>query len=328
VGRALLEKGIYYVCMELDDFGSSQAVARWNALYAELTERRGFSKKAVLEGYSRSGLGVYNWAAKNSEKVACIYVEAPVLNIQSWPGGKGKGLGWPEGWKELQRLYGFKSEAEALAYDKKPVDMAPILAKANVPIIHVCGDSDTVVPYEENTGLFKDRYEKAGGRNMTIILKGGTDHWTGGLKDPTPVVQFILRAIQETELTAPAISVSPQTIWEWSSNRVGDQWKTVDIDLTPFCTDACVYQVDFNATAGSPLEIQSLQYIFDGTVMSEFVQKAVPDTTRYYLTVTGLGESLGLRAVVRVSSAKQDSQGTATIRKRPLSGPNPENTPQ
>jgi alpha-L-fucosidase len=115
---------------------------------------------------------------------------------------------------------------------------------------------------------------------------------------------------------APESTNVAQKVWEWSAETVGKEWKTVDIDLTPFCKDSCVYQIDFNATGGSPLEIQSLQYIFDGTVLPEFIQKAAPDATRYYLTVTGLGKSLGLRAVVRVSGGKKDSRGTLTIRKR------------
>ncbi len=195
VARLLLEKGFYYVCMDVDDFGSPQTLERWDALYAELTGKRGLSKKVVLQGYSRSGLGVYNWAAANPEKVACIYLDAPVLNIQSWPGGKLKGPGWPDGWASLQKLYGFKSESDAIAYTNNPVDKAETLAKANVPIIHVCGEKDLTVPYDENTGLFKERYEKAGGHNMTIIIKGGTGHWTHGLKDPTPIVDFILKAV-------------------------------------------------------------------------------------------------------------------------------------
>jgi len=195
VARLLLEKGFHYVCMDVDDFGSPQALERWNALYAELTVKRALSKKVVLQGYSRSGLGVYNWAVANPEKVACIYVDAPVLNIQSWPGGKGKAPGWPQGWTALQKAYGFASEFEAIAYTNNPVDKAYLLAKANIPIIHVCGEKDLTVPYDENTGLFKERYEKVGGHNMTIIIKGGMGHWTHGLKDPTPVVDFILKAV-------------------------------------------------------------------------------------------------------------------------------------
>lgn len=320
VARALLEKGVYYASMDADDFGSSQAIARWNALYTELTQKRGFSKKAVLEGYSRSGLGVYNWAAENPEKVACIYVDAPVLNIQSWPGGKGKSSGWPDGWKELQRIYGFKSEAEALAYNKNPVDKADIFAKANIPIIHVCGDKDGAVPYDENTGLFKQRYEKAGGRNMTIIIKGGMGHWTHGLKDPTPVVEFILRAIQQPSSVSSGASDAVQKVWQWSSGNAGGEWKTVDIDLTPFCKDACPYKVDFRAATGSkPLEIQSLDLVFEGTVIPGFVQRAPQsDAQRYYVTITALGKSLGLRAVVRASGGQKESNGAVTIGKRPL----------
>jgi len=88
----------------------------------------------------------------------------------------------------------------------------------------------------------------------------------------------------------------------------------VDIDLMPVCKDACVYQIDFTATEGkSPLEIQSLQYFFDGTAMPDFLRKAGMDGTRYHLTVTGLGKPLKLRAVVRVAGEKKDSQGTASI---------------
>jgi alpha-L-fucosidase len=124
--------------------------------------------------------------------------------------------------------------------------------------------------------------------------------------------------------TAKAAPVAPQTtdaarkVWEWSLETVGEQWKTVDIDLTPFCKDACQYQIDVNCTGGNPLEIQSLQYVFDGTVLPEFVHKAAPDVARYYLTVTGLGKPLALRAVVRGPGDKKDSRGTIAIRKRPL----------
>ncbi len=30
-------------------------------------------------------LYVFNWAAENPDKVACVYVDNPVLDLQSWP---------------------------------------------------------------------------------------------------------------------------------------------------------------------------------------------------------------------------------------------------
>ncbi len=54
-------------------FGNPQAVAHWNAFYQELTTRQELARQAALEGMSRGGLYIYNWAAANPEKVACIY---------------------------------------------------------------------------------------------------------------------------------------------------------------------------------------------------------------------------------------------------------------
>ena len=54
------------------------------------------AKKGVLFGFSRGGLYAFNYAAVYPEKVAVLYLDAPVLDIRSWPGGKGTGEGSPE----------------------------------------------------------------------------------------------------------------------------------------------------------------------------------------------------------------------------------------
>ena len=41
--------------------------------------------------------------------------------------------------------YGFKSDAEAKAYNKNPVDNLAGLAAAKVPLLHVYGEADEVV---------------------------------------------------------------------------------------------------------------------------------------------------------------------------------------
>ncbi|NLF67874.1 MAG: prolyl oligopeptidase family serine peptidase [Candidatus Anammoximicrobium sp.] len=190
---ALLGKGFHIVYLRVPDMlGCPVAVAAWNALYGELTGEYGFSEKAALVGLSRGGLYVYNWAAANPDKVACIYADAAVCDFKSWPGGKGKGKGSPRDWKLVMERYGFKSEAEALAYDKNPVDNLAPLAKAGVPLLHVYGDADDVVPWDENTGLVAERYRKLGG-SITLIAKPGVAHHPHGLDDSTPIVEFILR---------------------------------------------------------------------------------------------------------------------------------------
>ena len=86
---ALLAKGFHVAYIDVAGlFGSPKAVTIWDRFYVYLTEIHGFAKKPVLEGMSRGGLIVYNWAEKNPDKVACIYADAPICDIKNWPYGK------------------------------------------------------------------------------------------------------------------------------------------------------------------------------------------------------------------------------------------------
>lgn len=190
---ALLSKGFHVVYFSVPDmFGSPNAVKLWDDCYGELTRKHKLARKVALIGLSRGGLYCYNWAAANPEKVACIYGDAPVCDFKSWPAGRGKGKGSPRDWQLLQERYFFKSELEALAYDKNPVDNLKSLAEAHVPLLHVYGEADDVVPWEENTKRLADRYRQLGG-TITLIGKPDVGHHPHGLPDPAPIVEFIVK---------------------------------------------------------------------------------------------------------------------------------------
>ncbi len=189
---ALLARGFHLVYIEVGNtFGAPSAMKHWDVFYEELTSKYGLSPKPTLEGLSRGGLYIYNWASAHPKSVSVLYGDNPVCDFKSWPGGKGKGPGSAGDWQKLQQDYGFKSEAEALAYPKNPIDNLAPLAKAHVPIIHLAADADEVVPYPENTVIIKERYEKLGGK-IQVIVKPGFKHHPHGLDDPTPLVDFIL----------------------------------------------------------------------------------------------------------------------------------------
>ncbi|HEX5789654.1 MAG TPA: prolyl oligopeptidase family serine peptidase [Luteolibacter sp.] len=192
VDVALLGKGYHVAWVDVIDlYGNPEAVERWNRYYRFLTETHGFAKKPALEGMSRGGLIIYNWAASNPEKVACIYADAPVCDIRSWPGGKGKGRGGrPKEWPQCLQVYGL-SEEQAATFNQNPIDRLAPLAKAGVPLIHVVGDTDDVVPVAENTAIIEERYKALGG-NITVIHKPGIGH-KHGLDDPTPLIEFVLK---------------------------------------------------------------------------------------------------------------------------------------
>jgi len=190
---ALLQRGFHLVYIDVANlFGSPKAVAHWDAFYKTLTEQHGFASKAVLEGMSRGGLIIFNWAAANPDKVAGIYADAPVCDFKSWPGGKGKSPGAPQAWRLCMQAYGFASEDEALAYDKNPIDNLAPLARARIPILSVCGADDKVVPVAENTAVVAERYKKLGG-DIATIIKPNNGHHPHSLEDPAPIVDFILK---------------------------------------------------------------------------------------------------------------------------------------
>jgi pimeloyl-ACP methyl ester carboxylesterase len=193
----LIRRGFHLAHLGVpDQFGSPAAVAAWNEFHQMMTASHKLAKRAALIGLSRGGLYCYNWAAANPEKVACIYADAPVCDFKSWPGGRLKNLGKGEGsaaeWDRLLKAYGFQSDAEAIAYQANPVDNLRPLAEAKIALLHVYGDADTVVPWDENTGLLASRYRQLGG-NITLIAKPGVGHHPHGLDDPTPIVEFIVQ---------------------------------------------------------------------------------------------------------------------------------------
>ena len=80
-------------CDVADLYGSAAALDRWDRFYDLLTRQGGFSRKVVLEGMSRGGLPVYNWAARHPRRVACIYAECAGDGHQqlAMAGGAGSG---------------------------------------------------------------------------------------------------------------------------------------------------------------------------------------------------------------------------------------------
>jgi pimeloyl-ACP methyl ester carboxylesterase/lysophospholipase L1-like esterase len=189
---ALLEKGFHVVYVDAADLcANPDAVALWNRFYDFLIQQYQLNPKTVLEGFSRGGLYVYNWGSENVEKVACIYADAPVCDLGSWPGGKGKGVGSVPDWKQHLEIYKL-TEQTFKDFKGMPIYNCRSLAQKKVPVLHVCGGADDVVPIEENTYVLEKTFKEAGG-DIQIIVKEGIGHHPHSLKDPAPIVRFILR---------------------------------------------------------------------------------------------------------------------------------------
>lgn len=186
----LVKQGFYYVHIAVGNkYACPESMDHFNAFYWFL-QGKGFNKKCATVGISRGGLYGLRFAIAHPERVWCCYGDAPVCDFKSWPGGKGKGKGSKGDWANLIKVYGFKDEAEAMAYTGNPVDNLKGLAEAKVPLIHVVGDVDDVVPRAENTDVVAQRYKALGG-TIHIFNKPTCNHHPHGLEDPSPVVALI-----------------------------------------------------------------------------------------------------------------------------------------
>ena len=188
---ALLGHGWHVAYFKVSDmYGAPPAIELMDKFHAEVTKEFGLAKRAVLEGFSRGGLYAVNFAATQPDKTSALYLDAPVLDIRSWPGGKGAGKGDARCWAQALQIYGLTDET-AKDFKGNPLDRLEPIARAHIPILSVAGDADGVVPLKENTAILKQRYEALGGK-IEVIVKPGVDHHPHSLKDPKPIVDFLL----------------------------------------------------------------------------------------------------------------------------------------
>lgn len=191
---ALLERGFHVVYCDVSElFGNKEALSVWNDYYHFLTRKCRLSMKSVMEGMSRGGIYIYRWAAKYPERVAAVYADAPVLDLKSWPGGKGQSPGSAADWETFKKDFNLKTEKDALSFKGNPIDLTDKIAGSGFPMMHVVGDADDVVPVDENTTLFEKGIKEKGG-NIQVIHKPGIGHHPHSLQNPRPIVDFILQS--------------------------------------------------------------------------------------------------------------------------------------
>ncbi len=155
VDLALLAKGFHIVTGPVPYNADGPQRAHWDAVYRHLTSH-GFSTKPVMEGAGGAAGEVYAWAIANPDKVSCIYAENPIL----------------------------RSSTSKM----RPLENLAALAKAGVPLLHVCGSLDPSL--DTQTRVAEKRYKELGGK-ITVIVKEGEGHYPLAPKDPKAVVDFI-----------------------------------------------------------------------------------------------------------------------------------------
>ena len=139
-----------------------RAAPAFTDFYHAVVKRDGLDRKACLLAQSRGGLMLYNWAAEHPDCVACIGGIYTVCDQASWP-GLAKSCGAYD-----------MTEAELAKHlaEHNPIDRLAPLARAKIPILHLHGDADSLVPLDRNSGELSRRYRALGGEVELVVVKG------------------------------------------------------------------------------------------------------------------------------------------------------------
>ena len=159
------------------------------------------ARKVCLLPQSRGGLMLYNWAAENPDKVQCIGGLYPVCDIASYPG-------IPAACKAYRMT---EDQLREKLAEHNPIDRLEPLAKVKVPILHVHGDKDGVVPLKKNSEVLHKRYQALGGPSKLIVIPGKGHEVCPEVFNCQPLVDFFLHYGQDIEKTKdPVVSEEKQ----------------------------------------------------------------------------------------------------------------------
>jgi pimeloyl-ACP methyl ester carboxylesterase len=161
--RKLLDRGFYVAGIDVgESYGSPAGRKVFSEFYQHLVREYKLEPKARLLAQSRGGLMLYNWAAENPDKVHCIVGIYPVCDLRSYPG-----------LEKAAGAYGMTpAKLEGQLAQHNPIDRLEPLAKARVPILHIHGDADQVVPLDKNSQVVLARYQALGGKMKLMVVPG------------------------------------------------------------------------------------------------------------------------------------------------------------
>ena len=152
-----------------------------------LQKEFGLATQCIPVGMSCGGLQAIYFANKYPSDIKGIYLDAPVCNFLSCPAHLGKGDAMMD---EFTAHTGI-TLTDLINYRNHPIDNLDAIIENKLPIFLVAGDSDKIVPFEENGAVLFDKVS-AGGGVIVKTVKSNCDHHPHGLEDPSPIVDWTL----------------------------------------------------------------------------------------------------------------------------------------
>jgi predicted esterase len=165
--------------------GAPASTAKFSQFYDEMV-KRGWSPKPILLGQSRGGLMMLAWGVRNPDQVRAFVGIYPVCNLASWPLKNSKAA-------TLADFAMSEDELVAKLSQFNPVDNLQGLLANKVPMFVVHGDSDVVVPFDDNTRLLQERYQAGGGSITVKVIPGEGHKVSPSFFECQELVDFVLK---------------------------------------------------------------------------------------------------------------------------------------
>ena len=149
--------------------GAPHAGEAFSSFREMLIAKYRLSRKPCLLAADWGALFLYDWASRHASQVRCIAGIRPLVNLESDPRIA----------SELAQAYQLSAaEFRKRIAQHNPIDQLGTLADHSVPILHLHGAGDTVVPAEPNSGEMARRYRALGGAIEVVSLTGeGPEVW-------------------------------------------------------------------------------------------------------------------------------------------------------
>lgn len=192
----MVKRGFVLIHLSISNqYGSREATAIMERFGDFMIREHHLSEKCTLFGFSRGGLYAVSYALARPERTAVLYLDAPVIDLRSWPAGYQTGVGAEKEWKECSEIYGLPEEDSAMLTGWAENRIQRLVTE-QIPLVIVAGDQDEVVPYEENGARLVAAYRKMPEVPLLEIIKPGVGHHPHSLEQPEPVADFIEEQIK------------------------------------------------------------------------------------------------------------------------------------
>lgn len=194
---ALVEAGFHLLYMTNHNRWATPEDCHARARFVDYVAKTyGLRDKCVPVGMSCGGAHAVQFAGYHPEKVACLYIDAPVLNFCDCPGyigGEDRLNGALE--REFYNAYPGVRLYDLPSFPHHPIHQGRTLIEHRIPLVMLYGTKDLTVDYGKNGALLEMLYRE---HDVPFMIEPrGVDqgHHPHGLEDPTPVVAFIQKHV-------------------------------------------------------------------------------------------------------------------------------------